>query len=75
MPRGRCEGVPWLWDKRTMQMHDLSHKTPACGIDGLAPGEGRSYEDEVTATTVLKTRHLIPCRHCYRPGGRSHFEG
>lgn len=63
--------MPWVWNKRTNEMHDLAHKVMACKLDDLAPEDGRVYEDEVTATTVLKTRHLIPCRFCYRPRGRT----
>lgn len=63
--------MPWLWDKRTMQMHDLSRATEKCGIADVPPEQARTYSDEVTATTVLKTQHLVPCRWCYRPGGRS----
>jgi hypothetical protein len=65
--------VAWLWDKRTMQMHDLAQAQEACGIAGIPADQARTYEDEVTATTVLKTQHLIPCRFCYRPRGRTHF--
>ncbi|HEV8359135.1 MAG TPA: hypothetical protein VGR28_01630 [Candidatus Thermoplasmatota archaeon] len=65
--------MAWVWDKRTMQMHDLSKRTPQCGIDDLPKDQGKVYEDEHTATTVVKTQHLIPCRFCYRPTGRSQF--
>ena len=70
LPHDAGGRVPWLWDKRTMQLHDLARATPACGIEGLAAEQARTYEDEVTATTVMKTQHLVPCRHCYRPMGR-----
>ena len=65
--------MAWVWDKRTMQMHDLARATPQCGLDDLPVDQRKEYDDEITATTVLKTQHLIPCRWCYRPGGRSHF--
>lgn len=62
--------MAWVWDKRTMQLHDLARKTPQCGLDELPPDQARTYQDEITATTVAKTQHLIPCRWCYRPKGR-----
>lgn len=66
--------MAWVWDKRTGQMHNLANKTPQCGLDGAPADQLKTYDDEVTATTVLKTQHLIPCRFCYRPMQRSHFE-
>jgi hypothetical protein len=67
--------MPWLWDKRTLEMHDLARATAQCGIAAIPPDQAKTYDDEHTATTVLKTQHLIPCRWCYRPGGRSQFPG
>lgn len=61
--------MAWLWDQRTMQLHDLSRAEARCGIEGIPPGMSKTYEDQVTATTVAKTRHLVPCRWCTRPGG------
>lgn len=63
--------MPWVWVKRTGEMHDLARRTEKCGLDGLAAGDAKTYQDEHTATTVLKTQHLIPCRWCYRPMGRT----
>jgi hypothetical protein len=63
--------MPWLWNKATMELHDLARARPECGIEAIAPEQRKVYDDEVTATTVLKTQHLIPCRFCYRPGGRT----
>lgn len=69
--RDHAPAMPWLWDKRTGQMHDLRRESAQCGLAGLPPGESKTYEDEHTATTVLKTQHLVPCRWCYRPVGRT----
>jgi hypothetical protein len=63
--------MAWLWDRRTMEMHDLSKAQPQCNIAAIPKDQAKRYDDEVTATTVLKTRHLVPCRWCYRPGGRT----
>ena len=63
--------MAWLWDKRKNELHDLARAKPECGIESLAMDQVKTYDDEITATTVLKTQHLIPCRWCYRPGGRS----
>jgi hypothetical protein len=60
--------MPWLWDLRTQQMHDLSRAEARCGLEGFAEDQAKTYEDERTAATVLKTRHLVPCRFCWRAG-------
>lgn len=71
LPDRARRAMPWLWDKRTGEMHDLARRAPQCNLREAEPGETKTYADEHTATTVLKTQHLIPCRWCYRPKGRT----
>jgi hypothetical protein len=74
LPQGAGRAMVWVWDKAKNEMHNAANARPECKLDAIPAGQRREYQDEITATTVLKTQHLIPCRFCYRPMGRSHFE-
>lgn len=65
---GRDVGGPmkeFVLDTSRGLVHRRSRVTPACALDAIPAGALQERETELDATMVMKTRHYMPCPHCY----------